>query len=98
MPEKDFRRVTLTLAMDTPLHRQTWKILSDIQKGRRTEYICKKIIGQQDKYELADIVYENTLKALNQYGGSIQQPVQTTNIKEAEEIEQNLLGFLASLE
>jgi len=45
MADKELMRFTLTLNMDIPLHKQVWKILSGIQRGSRTEYVCKKIIG-----------------------------------------------------
>ena len=96
MADKEIMRFTLSLHMENPLHRQVWDILEGIQRGTRTEYVCKKIIGQE---ELAKIVYENALKALKEYGGSIPQAVVTEqNMSEAEEIENNLFGFLASLE
>ena len=98
MADKETERVTLTLVMDIPLHRKTWQILTGIQKGKRTEYICKKIVGQQNEQEFADIIYENTLKALNHYNGRLQAPATETNMDEAEEIENNLFGFLSSLE
>lgn len=96
MADKELMRFTLTLNMDIPLHKQVWEILSGIQRGSRTEYVCKKIIGQD---ELGKIVYENTLKAMKDYGGSMPQvAVAEQNMSEAEEIENNLFGFLASLE
>ncbi len=99
MRDKEFKRFTLSLNMDIPLHRQVWDILEKIQKGSRTEYVCKKISGQQSKDELSQIVYENTLKALRDYSGSIcTAPEEETNADEAEEINSNLFGFLASLE
>jgi len=98
MQSKEFKRFTLSLNMDNPFHRQVWAILEKIPKGNRTEYVCKKITGQQSKNELAQTVYENTLHALKDYGGNIQPtPVEETNLDEAEEISSNLFGFLASL-
>ena len=71
-------------------------------------YIVNAVLGllsacllytSQSKDELSQIVYENTLKALRDYSGSIcTAPEEETNADEAEEINSNLFGFLASLE
>lgn len=97
MPEREMRRVTLTLAMDAPLHKQVWQILVGIQKGKRTEYICKRIVEQEEKQKIARIVYDNMLRALNDYGGIQKNDVQAKT-NEAGEIENNLFGFLSALE
>ena len=47
MADKEIMRFTLSLHMENPLHRQVWDILEGIQRGTRTEYVCKKIIGQE---------------------------------------------------
>lgn len=99
MGEKEVLRITLTLNLKTPLHRQVWAVLKDIQNGKRTEFICKRIVGQQDMQEMAKIVYDNALKALSEYGVSISNDTKTDiNMEEADEIDRNFFGFLASLE
>ena len=99
MGEKEVLRITLTLNLKTPLHRQVWAVLKDIQNGKRTEFICKRIVGQQDMQEMAKIVYDNALKALSEYGVSISNDTKTDiNMEKADEIDRNFFGFLASLE
>ena len=96
MSEKEIHRIGLTLNMNNSMHRQAWQLLKVIPVGKRTEYICQKITGEQ---EIAKTVYENTLKALKEYGGGITPaPVIETDLDEAEEIDRNFFGFLASLE
>ncbi len=92
-----YKKITVTFGMDNPLHKEAWDILKSLPKGKRTEYICKKLTERNRSEELSDVVYQNMMKALKEYGGEIRTPTRIQDNK-AEEIQRNLLGFVASLQ
>ncbi len=93
--EAKTHRISITLQMDNALHKNTWKTLSKIPKGNRTEYICNKVCDKQDKKALADIVQKSVTDALKRLDLSdfYQGEPQLNTKDEAEEIEENFLGF-----
>lgn len=92
----NIRKFSVTLSLENPLHKSAWEVFETIARGKRTEFICRKVIEQGQEKELGAVVYENTLRALKDYGGGIQKP-NNVETEQAEEVEQNFFGFLSSL-
>ena len=107
MAENRIRRMPLPLSLDNPLHTKALMIIEGIPKGKRTEFICKKICaGENEELSpaLKNAIYECVKQAIRNQGGISVQPtviraeVPDNKSDEKEEIENNLFGFLASLE
>jgi len=91
----------LTLSLRNPLHLAVWKAMQKIPKGKRTEYICRKIL-EKNEAELSAMVYESVKKALAECGNisvqaKEQQIIQKSSDK-ADEVEKNFFGFLSTLQ
>ena len=107
MSEKTIRRMPLPLSPENPLHARALKIIEGIPKGKRTEFICKKICAGEDEeisLSLKNAIYECVKKAIRDQGGVTVQPTVTEVVTptvtddERDEIDRNFFGFLASLE
>ena len=107
MAENRIRRMPLPLSLDNPLHAEALAIREGIPKGKRTEFICKKICaGENEELSpaLKNAIYECVKQAIRDQGGiSVQPTVIQTDAQEnasddKDEIENNLFGFLASLD
>lgn len=108
MNEKRIRRMPLPLCLDNPLHMEALKIIEAIPKGKRTEFICKKVTAKEDAVSpaLRNAMYEAVKQALREHGAvSVQQatvvePERSQEEKDAQakEFERNFLGFLKELE
>ena len=100
MKKRAARHVTLTLSPENPLNAAAWRVISAVPKGKRTEYICRVLTEHERAEELAAVVYRSAVRALDEYGGTMQKPNNMTqgDSDEAGEIEQNFLGFLSALQ
>ena len=107
MAENRIRRMPLPLSLDNPLHAKALAIIEGIPKGKRTEFICNKICaGENEELSpaLKNAIYECVKQAIRDQGGIAVQPTviqaeAQDNASDArDEIENNLFGFLASLE
>ena len=108
MDEKRIRRMPLPLCLDNPLHMEALKIIEAIPKGKRTEFICKKVTAKEDEVSpaLRNAMYEAVKQALREHGAvSVQQatvvePEQSQEEKDAhaKEVERNFFGFLKELQ
>lgn len=108
MADKPALRVTLTLMPDRPLHVAAATILEAIPKGKRTAFICERIVNGADKKDMLeeirtiirDTIKENFSQASNIQiqPQTYQEPEKTQTDDAAEEIRKNIFGFLASLE
>ncbi len=107
MDEKRIRRMPLPLCLDNPLHMEALKIIEAIPKGKRTEFICKKVVAKEDAVSpaLRNAMYEAVMQALREHGAiSVQQPAAASEEQEppqdtgeAQTARSNFLGFLATL-
>ena len=107
MAENRIRRMPLPLSLDNQLHAKALTIIENVPKGKRTEFICNKICaGENEELSpaLKNAIYECVKQAIRDQGGIAVQPtvIQAEvqdNVSDAkDEIENNLFGFLASLE
>lgn len=107
MAENRIRRMPLPLSLDNPLHAKALTIIENVPKGKRTEFICKKICaGENENFSpaLKNAIYECVKQAIRDQGGISVQPTviqaeaPDNTSDEKDEIENNLFGFLASLE
>lgn len=91
------KQFTLTLSLDKPEQKAAWEALQRVPRGSRTEYICKRLTERERAKELAAIVYENAMKALAEYGGTItKNDIGQTN--QAGDVDADILGFLSALQ
>jgi len=107
MAENRIRRMPLPLSLDNQLHAKALTIIENVPKGKRTEFICNKICaGENEELSpaLKNAIYECVKQAIRDQGGISVQPtviqaeVQDNASDAKNEIENNLFGFLASLE
>ena len=79
--------------MTSPIQRQAWKKLMDIPAGKRTDHVCRMICEHKIQQELLDAVRQ-----------AVRQELQGRQIKiteaapKAESIQDDVLGFLVSLQ
>ena len=87
------KRLNLSFSMASPLQKQAWKKLMDIPAGKRTDHVCRMICEHKNQQELLDTVRQ-----------TVRQELQGSRIKitqaapQAESIQDDVLGFLASLQ
>ena len=87
------KRLNLSFSMTSPIQRQAWKKLMDIPAGKRTDHVCRMICEHREQQELLDAVRQ-----------AIRQELQGSQIKftqaapQAGSIDEDVLGFLASLQ
>ena len=82
----EVKRIGLRLSLE---QRRVWELLQAIPKGKRTESICEMLLAWQEQEKLEDTIYKSVKRALCEE--------KITTKKEPEEIEENVLDFLASL-
>lgn len=110
MDESRIRRIPFPLSLDNPLHKEVLEILQGVPRGKRTEFICRKITAKpNDEMSPAyrKAMVECVLEALRQHGvSSTPQPQETIvqNASEdnetdelAKEIHRNIFSFLDTL-
>ena len=87
------KRLNLSFSMTSPIQRQAWKKLMDIPAGKRTDHVCRMICEHKNQQELLDAVRQ-----------AVRQELQGRQIKiteaapKAESIQDDVLGFLVSLQ
>ena len=87
------KRLNLSFSMASPIQRQAWKRLMDIPAGKRTEHACRMICEHKNQQELLDAVRQAVRQELQ--GSQIQI---TEAAPKAESIQDDVLGFLATLQ
>ena len=85
----EIKRFGLRLSLENVIQRQVWVLIQAIPKGKRTERICEMLLAWQEQEKLEDTIYKSVKRALHEE--------KITTKKEPEEIEENVLDFLASL-
>ena len=87
------KRLNLSFSMTSPIQRQAWKKLMDIPAGKRTDHVCRMICEHKNQQELLDAVRQAIRQELQ--GSQIQI---TQAAPQAGSIDEDVLGFLASLQ
>ena len=87
------KRLNLSFSMTSPIQRQAWKKLMDIPAGKRTDHVCRMICEHKNQQELLDAVRQAVRQELQ---GSQSQITQAA--PQAGSIDEDVLGFLASLQ
>lgn len=87
------KRLNLSFSMASPIQRQAWKRLMDIPAGKRTEHVCRMICEHKNQRELLEAVRQAVRQELQ--GSQIQI---TQAAPQAGSIDEDVLGFLASLQ
>ena len=89
----DKKRLNLSFSMTSPIQRQAWKKLMDIPAGKRTDHVCRMICEHKNQQELLEAVRQAIRQELQ--GSQIQI---TQVAPQAGSIDEDVLGFLASLQ
>ncbi len=85
----EVKRIGLRLSLENEVQRRVWELIQEIPKGKRTERICEMLLAYQEQENLEDTIYRSVKRALHAEKAAAK--------KESEEIEENVLDFLASL-
>ena len=85
----DKKRLNLSFSMASPIQRQAWRTLMDIPAGERTGAVCRMICEHKNQRELLEAVRQEL------QGSQIQI---TQAAPQAGSIDEDVLGFLASLQ
>ena len=93
MSEK--RRLNLSFSMVSPLQREAWQILSAVPAGQRTEAVCHAVCGIHERDSLLDAVRTAIREEL---GGASFKTEQTRQPQGAEDVGDDVLGFLLALQ
>ncbi len=91
----DKRRLNLAFSMASPLHREAWEILAAVPAGRRTDAICHALCLVNARDSLLDAVRAAIREELGGTSFTREKPEQR---QEAGDVDENVLGFLLSLQ
>ena len=92
----DRRRLNLSLSMQAPHQRETWKILRAIPPGRRTDAVCRMVCRAQEQEELLDAVRRVIREELRSI--HFEQTTKETGRQQAGDVDESILGFLRALQ
>ena len=87
------KRLNLSFSMTSPVQQRAWKKLMDIPAGQRSAAVCRMICEHREQQELLDAVRQAIRQELQ--GSQIQI---TQAAPQAGSIDEDVLGFLASLQ
>ena len=87
------KRLNLSFSMTSPIQQRAWKKLMDIPAGQRSAAVCRMICEHREQQELLDAVRQAIRQELQ---GSQTQITQAA--PQAGDIDDDVLGFLASLQ
>ena len=87
------KRINLSFSMSSPIQRRAWKKLTEIPAGQRTAAVCRMICEHREQQELLEAVRQAIRQELQ---GSQTQITQAA--PQAGDIDDDVLGFLASLQ
>lgn len=86
------QRLNLSLNLRNPRHRKVWETLSAIPQGQRTELVCSLILKEESS------VPEDLLrKIIREELAALQYPINQIPETKAEDVSDDVLGFLRSL-
>ena len=88
------KRLNLSFSMASPTQRQAWRKLMEIPTGQRSAAVCRMICEYRSQKELLDAVRQ----AVRQELRDRQIIVQESTAKQAGDVEEDVLGFLLSLQ
>ena len=86
------QRLNLSLNLRNPRHRKVWETLSAIPQGQRTELVCSLILKESTSIQ-TDILRTIIREEL----AALQYPINQTPEPKAEDVSDDVLGFLRSL-
>lgn len=87
------KRLNLSFSMTFPVQQRAWKKLMDIPAGQRSAAVCRMICEHREQRELLEAVRQAIRQELQ---GSQTQITQAA--PQAGSIDEDVLGFLASLQ
>ena len=91
MSEK--RRLNLSFSMASPLQREAWRILRTVPSGQRTNAVCWAVCRSCAETTLLDAVRNIVREELRSV-----EFIQKTEQPQAGDVDENVLGFLLSLQ
>ena len=84
------KRLNLSFSMASPTQRQAWRKLMEIPTGQRSAAVCRMICEYRSQKELLDAVRQELRDR--------QIIVQESTANQAGDVEEDVLGFLLSLQ
>ena len=91
MSEK--RRLNLSFSMASPLQREAWRILRAVPSGQWTDAVCRAVCRSCEENALLDAVRNIVREELRSV-----EFIQKTEQPQAGDVDENVLGFLLSLQ
>ncbi len=91
MSEK--RRLNLSFSMASPLQQEAWRILRTVPSGQRTDAVCRAVCRSCAETTLLDAVRNIVREELRSV-----EFIQKTDQPQAGDVDENVLGFLLSLQ
>ena len=96
---RDIRRISLALNLEDELQARAYSILKQAPHGSRTNFICRAVCSCENNSILIDEIRHAINEEFRNIGPMSFSTTQlNTNDKEAEQINDDVLGFLRSLE
>lgn len=96
---RDTRRFSLALNLEDELQAEAYAILRNAPRGSRTNLICRAVLAYGNNRRFFEEVRQMIRDELSNIGPISMTPVQqNTNGSKAGQIDEDVLGFLRSLE
>jgi hypothetical protein len=92
----DKRRLNLSFNLSIPRQCQAWDILRSIPPGQRTDAVCRMVCGYQEQETLLNTIRTVIQEELR--NGEFQPKSNTQAEQLAGNVDENVLGFLLSLQ
>lgn len=90
------KRLNLAFSMDYPPHKEAWQALCSIPFGQRTDEVCRLLRQRREWEDLLSAVRAIVREELQ--GASLRPQPNTVLPEQAESIDDDVLGFLLSLQ
>ena len=91
----DRRRLNLSFSMSSPLQREAWALLSAVPLGQRIDTVCYAVCRANERDALLDAVRAAIREGLGSANITTEQHTQP---QEAEDVGDDVLGFLFALQ
>ena len=93
----DKRRLNLSFSMASPFQREAWERLCAIPAGQRTDTVCRAVCRMYEQESMLEAVRQMIREELHSVDciSAKEEPEQP---QEAGDVDENVLGFLFSLQ
>ena len=98
-PMRDTRRFSLALNLEDELQAEAYATLRNAPRGSRTNLICRAVLAYGNNSRFLEEVRQMIRDEMSNIGPISMTPIQrNTNDSKAGQIDEDVLGFLRSLE